>query len=91
VKTCCGASDGRTGVRENGDLRIYEDAIAAYLSSGAGAVWLRMLVGEVMSRETLSFQERYGWTRAKHRQDLTHDFLAAGLSARIPALGPVNV
>jgi hypothetical protein len=83
----------RTGVRENDDICIYEDAIAAYLSSGAGAraIWLRMLVGEVMSRETVSFQERYGWTRAKHRQDLIHDFLAAGLSARIPALGPVSV
>jgi len=83
----------RTGVRENDDIQIYEDAITAYLASGAGAraVWLRMLVGEVMSRETVSFQERYGWTRAKQREDLIHDFLAAGLSARIPALGPVSV
>jgi hypothetical protein len=83
----------RTGVRENDDLRIYEDAIAAYLASGAGAraVWLRMLVGEWMSRETVSFQERYGWTRAKHRQDLAQDLRAAGLSARIPALGPVSI
>jgi hypothetical protein len=82
----------RTGVRENDDLRIYEDAIAAYVASGAGtrAVWLRMLVGELMSRETVSFQERYGWTRAKHRQDLAHDLLAAGLSARISALGPTS-
>jgi hypothetical protein len=76
----------RNGVREDDDLRIYEDAIAAYLSSGAGAraIWLRMLVGELISREPVSFQERYGWTRAKHRQDLAHDLLAAGLSVRIP-------
>lgn len=80
----------RTGVRENDDFRIYEDAISACRATRAGtrAIWLRMLVGELMSRETVSFQERYGWTRAKQRQDLARDLQRAGLSARIPALGP---
>jgi hypothetical protein len=82
----------RTGVRENDDFRIYEDAIAAHLSAGAGthAIWLRMVVGELMLRETVSVRERHGWTRAKHQQDLARDLLAAGLSARIQALGPTS-
>jgi hypothetical protein len=83
MTTCCGESD---------DCRLYEDAIAAYISIGAGtrAGWLRMLVGELMSHETVSFQGRYGWTRAKHRQGLAHDLLAAGPSARIAALGTTS-
>jgi hypothetical protein len=83
----------RTGVRESDDFRIYEDAIAAYLAAEEGrrAIWLRMLVGELMLGQTVSFQERYGWSRAKQRQDLTRDLMLAGLSARIPALGLTSV
>jgi hypothetical protein len=78
----------KTGVKLNDDFRIYEEAIEAYTAVGAGtrAVWLRMLVGELMEMETVSFQERYGWTTTKHRQDLRRDLLRAGLSTRVAAL-----
>jgi hypothetical protein len=78
----------RTGVKENEDFRIYEEAIDSYLAAGTGprAIWLRMLVGELMSQETVPFRERYEWTKAKQRQDLERDLLRAGLSARVPAL-----
>jgi hypothetical protein len=79
----------QTGVKQNDDFRLYEEAIEAYLTAGAGtrAVWLRMLVGELMSLETISFQERYGWTPTQHQADLQRDLLQAGLAARVPALG----
>ncbi len=78
----------RTGVKQNDDFRIYEEAIEAYLAAGEGthAVWLRMLVGELMSMETISFQERYGWTHTKQRQDLQRDLPQAGLTTRLAAL-----
>jgi hypothetical protein len=83
----------RIGVRENDDFLIYEEAIASCLATGAGvkAIWLRMLVGELLALETVSFQERYGWTHEKHRHDLARDLTAAGLSARLPALGVTDV
>jgi hypothetical protein len=79
----------RVGGRQHDDFPIYEEAIAHDLATGASvqAIWLRMLVGELLALETVSFQERYGWTREKHRHDLTHDIIAAGLSSRRPALG----
>jgi hypothetical protein len=82
----------QTGVKQNDDFRLYDEAIEAYLAAGAGtrAVWLRMLVGELMEMEAISFQERYGWTPTKHREDLRHDLLRAGLSARVPALGAAS-
>lgn len=78
----------QTGVKQNDDFRLYEEAIEVYFAAGAGtrAIWLRMLVGELMSLETISFQERYGWTPTKHREDLQRDLLQAGLSTRVPAL-----
>ena len=79
----------RTGVKANDDFLLYEEAIAAYLSAGHArrAVWLRMLVGELLALESVSFQERYGWTQEKHRGDLARDLLAAGFSARLTMLG----
>jgi hypothetical protein len=81
-----------TGVKENDDLLLYEEAIAAYLAAGHGrrAIWLRMLVGELLSLETVSFQGRYGWTLEKHQVALTRDLVAAGFSARLPMLGIVG-
>ena len=77
----------QTGVKHNDDFRLYEEAIEASLAARAGirAVRLRMLVGELMGMKTISFQERYGWTPTKHREDLRRDLLRAGLSARVPA------
>jgi hypothetical protein len=82
----------QTGVKQNDDFRLYEEAIEAYFAAGTGtrAIWLRMLIGELMSFETISFQERYGWTPTKHREDLQRDLLRAGLSARVPALGAAS-
>lgn len=82
----------QTGVKQNDDFRLYDEAIEAYLAAGVGtrAIWLRMLVGELMSLETISFQERYGWTPTKHREDLQRDLLRAGLSVRVQALGAAN-
>jgi hypothetical protein len=78
----------KTNVKHNDDYLIYEDAIAAYLASGQGvrAVWLRMLVGELMLWETISFQERYGWSKEKHRDDLRRDMTRARLDSRLQAV-----
>jgi hypothetical protein len=78
----------RTGVKQNDDFHIYEDAIEESLATGSGtrAIWLRMLIGELMAMETVSFQQRYDWTPPKHREDLRRDLLRAGLSVRATAL-----
>ena len=78
-----------TGVKRNDDLLVYEKAIATYLSQGKGilAVRLRMLVGELMWSETVSFRERYNYTFERHRQLLRDEIERAGLTARLVALG----
>jgi hypothetical protein len=79
----------QTGVKQNDDFRIYEEAIEWYLATGGGvhAVTLRMLVGELLWLETVSFQERYGWSVQKHHDDLRRDIARAGLDARLITLG----
>ncbi|HEV2238014.1 MAG TPA: tetratricopeptide repeat protein [Ktedonobacterales bacterium] len=79
----------QTGVTSNDDFHIYDQAIEDYHLAGSGtrAVWLRMLIGELMSMETRTFQERYGWTPAKYLQDVRNDLLRAGFSSRVTALG----
>jgi hypothetical protein len=74
----------RTGVKQSDDFCIYEEGIESYFAAGAGvhAIWLRMLVGELMLMETVSFRERHGWSPTDHRQKLRRDLLRAGLSAR---------
>lgn len=79
-----------TGVKTNDDYLLYEEGIAAYHDRGDGAraVGLRVLVGELMHRETVSFQERYGWTEAGWRAQLSADLARAGLTERRRALFP---
>jgi hypothetical protein len=71
-------------VRWNDDYLVYEDAIAAYheLGWGVRAVRLRVLVGELMGLETVSFRERYGWTFEGHAEKLAADLARAGLPPR---------
>ena len=78
-----------TGVKHNDDFIVYEEAIATYLNQGKGirAVRLRMLVGELMWFETVSFRERYNYTFERHRQLLRDEMEQAGLTARLMVLG----
>ena len=77
-----------TGVKRNDDFNIYEEAVAEYLRQGKGvlAVRLRVLVGEMMWRETTSFRERYGYGLEKHRQLLRSEIEQAGLTDRLIAV-----
>ena len=77
-------------VRWNDDYVHYGEAVEAYheLGWGVRAVRLRMLIGELMSLETVSFQERYGWSAAGHAEKLRADVERAGLERRLPLLAP---
>ena len=77
-----------TGVKRNNDFNIYEEAVSEYLRQGKGAlaVRLRVLVGELMWGETISFRERYGYSMEKHRQLLRSEIEQAGLMARLVAV-----
>lgn len=76
------------GVKENDDYRVLEELIDEYHRAGMGvrAVRLRILTGEMMGRETVSFRERYNWTDAKYRSLLKTDLERAGLHARLMAI-----
>lgn len=79
----------KTGEKRSDDPALLEEAIAAYLAAGDGvrAVRLRVLHGERMWTEAISFQERYGFTLAKHLETLRAELTRAGLGARLAALG----
>lgn len=79
-----------TGIKRNDDFNIYEEAVAEYLRQGKGvlAVRLRVLIGELMWGETISFRERYGYSMEKHRQLLRSEIEQAGLTDRLIACGP---
>jgi tetratricopeptide (TPR) repeat protein len=73
-----------TGVKWNDDYLIYEDAVEEYHALGWGtrAVRMRILIGELMSGETVSFRDRYGWSREMQRTKLAADLQRAGLPPR---------
>jgi hypothetical protein len=76
------------GVKENNDYRVFEELIEEYHRQGLGvrAVRLRILAGEFMGSETVSFRERYGWTKEKYRAQLIADLEQAGLRERLVGL-----
>ncbi len=78
-----------TGVKSNSDFGIYEEAILEYLHQGKGilAVRLRVLIGELMWSETVSFRERSDYSMEKHRRLLKDNIAAAGLTARLAVVG----
>jgi hypothetical protein len=53
------------GTKENADYYLLRDAIEQYLSQGrtVKALTLMQTYGQLMSRETTSFQERHGFRR----------------------------
>ena len=71
-------------VRWNDDYLVYEEAIEAYHELGLGvrAVRLRILVGELMGLETVSFRERYRWSFEFHAEKLRRDLERASLPPR---------
>ena len=73
------------GVKYNDDFNIYEEAIVEYLRQGKGilAVRLRVLIGELMWNETISFRERYQYSMEKHLQMLRSEIDQAGLADRL--------
>jgi hypothetical protein len=78
------------GVRDHGDYEVYAEAIEQYHEQGLSirAVRLRVLYGELMGGETVSFRERKGFTWDNYRADLRRDFERAGLHDRLDVLPP---
>ena len=78
----------QTGGKHSSDIAIYEEAVAEYLKQGKGvhAVRLRILIGELMGRETISFRERYAYTLERHIELLRAELEQAGLHERTTAL-----
>jgi hypothetical protein len=76
------------GVRDHGDYEVYAEAIEQYHEQGLSirAVRLRVLYGELMGRETVSFRERKSFTWDEYRADVRRDFELAGLHDRLDAL-----
>lgn len=76
------------GVKEKGDYQVLDELIEAYHNLGMGvrAVRLRILTGELMHFETVSFRERQGWTVEKYRLLLRADIERAGLTRRLVAV-----
>lgn len=77
------------GVKTSDDILVYEEAIATYLEQGRGplAIRLRVRLGERMMQETVSFEARYGYSVARHRELLWDNLIATGLESRLPVLG----
>jgi tetratricopeptide (TPR) repeat protein len=77
LKLTCG------GTKENGDYPIYRAAIKTYIDGGqiVEACVLMQTYGELMNRETVSFQERYQFSPDEHLAWM------AEISARLPS-GP---
>jgi hypothetical protein len=75
------------GVKEKDDYRVFEELAEEYhrLGMGVRAVRLRILTGELMGHETVSFRERYGWTDEKYQSLLKADLRRAGLHQRLVA------
>lgn len=76
------------GVRENRDHEVFAECIQAYHDQGLHprAVRLRVVLGEMMGEETVSFRERAGFTWPAHWAALRDDLRRAGLDARLPAI-----
>jgi hypothetical protein len=72
----------RRSVIARDDYLIYEDAVEEYHALGWGTRGdrMRILIGELMSGETVPFPERYGWNT--HRRNLAADLQRAGLPPR---------
>jgi hypothetical protein len=72
----------------NDDYRVFEELIEDYhrLGMGVRAVRLRVLTGELMGHETVSFRERANWTGATFRSQLKADLERAGLHGRLAAV-----
>ncbi|HYR11420.1 MAG TPA: hypothetical protein VEQ60_26800 [Longimicrobium sp.] len=76
------------GVREHRDHEVFAECIQAYHDQGLHlrAVRLRVVLGEMMEGETISFRERAGFTWPAHWAALRDDLRSAGLDARLPAI-----
>jgi len=76
------------GVKENNDYDVLEKLIEEYHQRGMStrAIGLRVLCGELMGRETVSFKERCNWTWVAFRKHLRSDVERAGLHERLPAI-----
>ncbi len=75
------------GVKTNPDYLLYDEMIEEYHKLGLGikAVSMRIRVCEMMRSETVSFQERYGWSSEAHEERMRNDLMRAGLTARLEA------
>jgi hypothetical protein len=76
------------GVKEHDDDEVFREAIEEYHEQGLHlrAVRLRILSGELMGSETVSFRERRSFTWPAYWAALRSDVERAGLHARLIAL-----
>lgn len=76
------------GIKEKDDYYVLEELVGEYHRMGLGirAVYLRILTGELMHSETISFRERNGWTAERYQLLLKADLEKAGLQNRLPAM-----
>ncbi len=74
--------------RESSDARLLGEAIEEFHAQGEHlrAIYLRIVLGEWMSTQTVSFQERAAWKWPEYYATLAQDHEIAGLKARLPAL-----
>lgn len=79
------------GVKEKDDYRVFDELIEEYhrLGMGVRAVHLRILTGELIGSETVSFRDRQGWTTRKYQSLLSADLQRAGLHLRLVAVPAV--
>jgi hypothetical protein len=80
------------GVKDHDDHEILREAIEEYHEQGLHlrAVRLRILIGELMGSETVSFRERRSFTWPAFWAALRGDVERAGLHARLIALQPAE-
>jgi hypothetical protein len=76
------------GARDNGDYAVLDECMAEYHARGQSlrAARLRVLYGEMMGAETVSFRERAGFAWPAHWDAMREDLRRAGLDARLPAI-----
>ena len=72
------------------DYLVYDEAIEEYHAQGLSvrAVRLRVLYGELIAAETVSFREKFAFDWNRYWEALKRDCERAGLQARLDALAP---
>ena len=73
---------------ESPDLKLLLECLEEYKKAGEfiRAIYVRLLIGEWMGSQTVSFRERAQWSWDEFWSLLHEDHIHAGLLSRLPAL-----